>query len=175
MHDIQECAIYTLPSGERDLIIAAPTAGGETEAEFLPLISSVLAAPGEGGFDLVYVAPLKALINDQLGRIEDLCKQTDPPVYPWHGDISQCVKSRARANPKGILLITPQSLEALFVFCGPQISSLFTGTRSFIIDELHALLDNDRGVHLTYHRGQLLPAHSTHIISAAYTLFGLNS
>ena len=67
LHDIQERAIFTLLDGESDLIIAAPTAGGKTEAVFLPLISSVLAAPGEGGFDLVYVAPLKALINDQLG------------------------------------------------------------------------------------------------------------
>ncbi len=148
LHDIQERAIFTLLDGESDLIIAAPTAGGKTEAAFLPLISSVLAAPGEGGFDLVYVAPLKALINDQLGRMEDLCKQTDLPVYPWHGDISQGVKSRARANPKGILLITPESLEAMFVLRGLQIPSLFMGTRAIIIDELHALLDNERGVHL---------------------------
>ena len=148
LHDIQERAIFTLLDGESDLIIAAPTAGGKTEAAFLPLISSVLAAPGEGGFDLVYVAPLKALINDQLGRMEDLCKQTDLPVYPWHGVISQGVKSRARANPKGILLITPESLEAMFVLRGLQIPSLFMGTRAIIIDELHALLDNERGVHL---------------------------
>ena len=148
LRDIQERAIFTLLSGERDLIIAAPTAGGKTEAAFLPLISSVLAAPGEGGFDLVYVAPLKALINDQLGRMEDLCKQTDLPVYPWHGDISQGVKTRARNNPKGVLLITPESLEALFVLRGLQIPSLFMGTRSVIIDELHALLDNERGIHL---------------------------
>ena len=98
LRDIQERAIFTLLDGERDLIIAAPTAGGKTEAAFLPLISSVLASPGGGGFDLVYVAPLKALINDQLGRMEDLCKRTDLPVYPWHGDISQGVKSRARAT-----------------------------------------------------------------------------
>ena len=148
LREIQERAILTLLSAERDLIIAAPTAGGKTEAAFLPLISSVLAAPGEGGFDLVYVAPLKALINDQLGRMEDLCKQTDLPVYPWHGDISQGVKTRARNNPKGVLLITPESLEALFVLRGLQIPSLFKGTRSVIIDELHALLDNERGVHL---------------------------
>ena len=148
LHDVQERAIFTLLDGERDLIIAAPTAGGKTEAAFLPLISSVLATPGEGGFDLVYVAPLKALINDQLGRMEDLCKRTDLPVYPWHGDISQGVKSRARANPKGILLITPESLEAMFVLRGLQIPSLFIGTRAIIIDELHALLDNERGVHL---------------------------
>ena len=95
LRDIQERGIVALLNSERDLIIAAPTAGGKTEAAFLPLISSVLNAPGSGGFDLVYVAPLKALINDQLGRMEDLCKRTDLPIYPWHGDISQGVKSRA--------------------------------------------------------------------------------
>ena len=148
LRDVQEKAISTLLSGERDLIIAAPTAGGKTEAAFLPLVSSVLDTPGAGGFDLLYVAPLKALINDQLGRMEDLCKQTDLPVYPWHGDISQGVKSRARANPKGVLLITPESLEAMFVLRGLQVPTLFQGTRSVIIDELHALLDNERGIHL---------------------------
>ena len=148
LRDIQERAIFTLLNGERDLIITAPTAGGKTEAAFLPLISSVLDTPGERGFDLVYVAPLKALINDQLGRMEDLCESTDLPVYPWHGDISQGVKTRARSNPKGILLITPESLEALFVLRGLEIPSLFMGTRSIIIDELHALLDNERGIHL---------------------------
>ena len=145
LHDIQERAISVLLGGDRDLIIAAPTAGGKTEAAFLPLVSSVLDTPGPGGFDLVYVAPLKALINDQLGRTEDLCKHTELPVYPWHGDISQGVKSRARSNPKGVLLITPESLEAMFVLRGLQIPTLFQGTRSIVIDELHALLDNERG------------------------------
>ena len=148
LRDIQEKAVSILLRGDRDLIVAAPTAGGKTEAAFLPLVSSVLDTPGPGGFDLVYVAPLKALINDQLGRMEDLCKQTDLPVYPWHGDISQGVKSRARANPKGILLITPESLEAMFVLRGLQIPTLFQGTRSIVIDELHAFLDNERGIHL---------------------------
>ena len=148
LREVQEKAITILVGGERDLIIAAPTAGGKTEAAFLPLVSSVLEAPGEGGFDLLYVAPLKALINDQLGRMEDLCRQTDIPVYPWHGDISQGVKSRARANPKGVLLITPESLEAMFVLRGLQVPTLFRGTRCVIIDELHALLDNERGIHL---------------------------
>ena len=132
----------------RDLIIAAPTAGGKTEAAFLPLISSVLAAPGAGGFDLVYVAPLRALINDQFGRMESLCALAAVPVYPWHGDISQGVKSRARKDPRGVLLITPESLEALFVLRGLEVPTLFAGTRAIIIDELHALLDNERGIHL---------------------------
>ena len=148
LRDIQERAITMLLTGDRDLVIAAPTAGGKTEAAFLPLISSVLTTPEPRGFDLVYVAPLRALINDQLGRMEDLCAQAELPIYPWHGDISQGVKSRARKNPRGVLMITPESLEALFVLRGLEIPTLFAGTRAIIIDELHALLDNERGIHL---------------------------
>ena len=148
LRDIQEHAILGLLKADQDLIIAAPTAGGKTEAAFLPLISSVLTTPGQGGFDLVYVAPLRALINDQTRRMEDLCERAQLPVYPWHGDISQDVKARARRDPRGVLLITPESLEALFVLRGLEIPTLFAGTRTIIIDELHALLDNERGIHL---------------------------
>ena len=148
LRDIQERAISTLLNDDRDTIIAAATAGGKTEAAFLPLISSILDDPGVGGFQLVYVGPLRALINDQFERLEDLCERTELPIFPWHGDISQGVKARARKNPRGVLLITPESLEALFVLRGPEIPSLFAGTRAIVIDELHALLDNERGTHL---------------------------
>ena len=148
LRDIQERVIPVLLNDDRDVIIAAATAGGKTEAAFLPLISSVLNSPGEGGFDLVYVGPLRALINDQFERLEDLCARAELPVYPWHGDISQGVKARARKNPRGVLLITPESLEALFVLRGLEISALFMSTRAIVIDELHALLDTERGVHL---------------------------
>ena len=148
LRDIQERAISALLNDDRDVIVAAATAGGKTEAAFLPLISFVLENPGAGGFELVYVGPLRALINDQFERLEDLCKRAELPVFPWHGDISQGVKSRARKNPRGVLLITPESLEALFVLRGLEIPSLFGGTHAIVIDELHALLDNERGIHL---------------------------
>ena len=148
LRDIQERAIPTLLNDDRDLIIAAATAGGKTEAAFLPLISSVLEHPGESGFDLIYISPLRALINDQFQRLEDLCDKAELPVHPWHGDISQGVKSRARKIPRGVLLITPESLEALFVLRGLEIPTLFMGARAIVIDELHALLDNERGIHL---------------------------
>ena len=148
LRDIQERAIPLLVNGENDVIITAATAGGKTEAAFLPLISQVLERPGSGGFDLLYVGPLRALINDQFGRVEDLCQRTELPVFPWHGDISQGVKSRARENPRGVLLITPESLEALFVRRGLEIPTLFAGTRAVVVDELHTLLDSERGIHL---------------------------
>ena len=149
LRDIQEKATPVLLQQSDDLIIAASTAGGKTESAFLPLISSVLDNPSnQVGFDLVYVGPLRALINDQFKRLDDLCEKTEIPVHPWHGDISASIKKRARTNPRGILLITPESLEALFVLSGIEIPGLFHNTRAIVIDELHAFLDNERGIHM---------------------------
>ena len=148
LRDIQERAIPYLINGDDDLIIAAATAGGKTEAAFLPLISKALMTGSSDGFDLVYVGPLRALINDQFRRLEELCEALEMPVHPWHGDISQAVKARARKNPRGILLITPESLEAMFVLRGADVPRLFADTQAIVIDELHALLDSERGVHM---------------------------
>ncbi|MDE2732445.1 MAG: DEAD/DEAH box helicase [Bacteroidota bacterium] len=148
LRDIQEEAIPFLLKTDQDLVIAAPTASGKTEAAFLPLISKVQSRERRAGFDLVYVSPLRALINDQFRRLEDLCQSLELPVYPWHGDVAQSIKARAKRNPSGILLITPESLEAMFVLRGQEIPSLFTHTQAVVIDELHTLLDNERGMHL---------------------------
>ncbi|TAN16879.1 MAG: DEAD/DEAH box helicase [Rhizobiaceae bacterium] len=149
LRDIQERAIPILIGSDDDVIISAATAGGKTEAAFLPLISRTLRE-GEkrDGFDLVYVGPLKALINDQFARLDDLCERAEIPVHRWHGDVSQSAKLRARKNPKGILLITPESLEAMFVLRGLEIPHLFGKASAIVIDELHALLDTERGIHL---------------------------
>ena len=148
LRDIQERAIPYLINGDDDLIIAAATAGGKTEAAFLPLISKAFATGSSEGFDLVCVGPLRALINDQFRRLEELCAALEMPVHPWHGDISQAVKARARKIPRGILLITPESLEAMFVLHGADVPRRFADTQAIVIDELHALLDSERGVHL---------------------------
>lgn len=149
LRDIQARAIRTIYESENDLIVAASTAGGKTEAAFFPLISQVLDAPAEGGgFDVLYIGPLKALITDQAGRLEGICQEAELPVVPWHGDVSQSVKTRAMKNPRGILLITPESLEALFVRRGLEIARLFGATRAVVIDELHTVLDSERGVQL---------------------------
>ena len=149
LRSIQTEAIHTINDDNSDVIIAASTAGGKTEAAFLPLISQVLESPTtEDSFNLVYVGPLKALITDQASRLEEICFEIDLPVYPWHGDISASVKNRALKKPQGILLITPESLEALFIKRGLEIERLFGSTNAIIIDELHSLLDSERGVQL---------------------------
>lgn len=149
LRHIQSQAIHAIVGSDADLIVAAATAGGKTEAAFLPLISQVLDDPARaGGFDLVYIGPLKALITDQARRLEEICREVDLPVIPWHGDISASVKTRARKVPRGTLLITPESLEALFIRRGLEVPRLFGATRAIIIDELHTVLDSDRGVQM---------------------------
>ena len=143
LRDIQEMAIPLLLQSDQDAIIAAATASGKTEAAFLPLISSVISkeSGSDGnGFDLVYISPLKALINDQFRRLEDLCERLELPVYPWHGDVSASIKARARKQRRGILLITPESLEAMFVLRGLEIPALFGRVEAVVVDELHAML-----------------------------------
>ncbi len=149
MRHIQSQAIHEVTGGTADLVIAATTAGGKTEAAFPPLISQVLDDSAQAaGFDLLYIGPLKALITDQAGRLEEVCREVELPVTPWHGDVSASVKSRAVKAPKGILLITPESLEALFIRRGLEIPRLFGATRAIIIDEMHTVLDTERGVQL---------------------------
>ena len=110
LRDIQKKAIEPVLSGELDIVISASTAAGKTEAAFLPACSAI--AGENDGFGILYLSPLKALINDQHRRLESICDMLDMKVTPWHGDSSQSKKRDARRYPEGILLITPESLES---------------------------------------------------------------
>lgn len=150
LRDVQEQSIPHLLAGDRDLIIMAATAGGKTEAAFLPIVSRLAtdgAAPG-GGFQAIYVSPMRALINDQFGRMESLCSELDIEVTKWHGDVSASVKAKARKKPYGIVLITPESLEAILVRRGREVARLFRGLSYVVIDEMHVFLDDPRGKQL---------------------------
>lgn len=149
LRPIQEKTIRAVRDRENDLIVAASTAGGKTEAAFLPLVSQVLDAPEDaGGFDILYVGPLKALITDQAERLEDICRETELRVTPWHGDVARSVKTRALKAPSGILLITPEALEAMFILRGLEVPRLFRSTRVVVIDEIHSMIGSERGVQL---------------------------
>jgi ATP-dependent Lhr-like helicase len=104
--------------------------------------------PRETGVQVLYVGPLKALINDQWRRLDDLCESLDIPVHRWHGDVTASARQKLIRNPGGILLITPESLEALFVRRGPEIARIFTALRFVVIDELHAFIGSERGMQL---------------------------
>ena len=148
LHDAQEAAIPAILAGEDDILISAATASGKTEAAFLPICSALAEHPGEGGFGAVYIGPLKALINDQFGRLEELCEQLEIPVHKWHGDVDAARKARLVRNAAGIVLITPESLEALLANRGTRVPSMFQGVRYIVIDELHSFIGIERGAQL---------------------------
>lgn len=144
LRDIQERAIPLVLANEQDLIISAATASGKTEAALLPALTKVYQ---EGGL-ILYISPLKALINDQLLRFRDLCADLELPLVPWHGDVAQNKKVRFTKNPRGVLLITPESLEAFFVNKGYSIERLFESIQYTIVDELHTFVGTERGKQL---------------------------
>ncbi|MCW5892812.1 MAG: DEAD/DEAH box helicase [bacterium] len=144
LRDAQERAIAPILGGREDVIVAAATAAGKTEAAFLP-ICSALSRNSDGGIHALYIGPLKALINDQFGRLESLCRDLQIPVHRWHGDVSQAARRRLLQSPAGILLITPESLEAQFILRGPRLRSLFAPLRWVVVDELHAFIGTERG------------------------------
>lgn len=147
LRDIQEKAISPILKGNTDVIISASTAAGKTEAAFLPICSH-LADNEKSGFGVLYISPLKALINDQYRRLESLCELTDLSLTPWHGDISKTVKDKARKNPSGILLITPESLEAQLINKSSWSKEAYSQLSYIIIDEFHAFLGSERGCQL---------------------------
>lgn len=146
LRDAQEQAIPYIVGGDRDVIVAAATAAGKTEAAFLPALTYLLKQ--ETPALIVYVSPLKALINDQFGRLDRLCEQLDIPIWPWHGDISAPTKTRFASKRYGVLLITPESLEAQLCNRGSAVAGLFEHTAYFIVDELHAFIGSERGKQL---------------------------
>ncbi len=142
----QEEAAGPILAGKRDVLISAATAAGKTEAAFMPALSNMLRARARGESPLLlYVAPLKALINDQAFRLEGMLEGGDLLLTPWHGDVGETVRKRFRADPGGVLLITPESLEAFFVHQGNRLASYFGGVLHVVIDELHAFPGSERG------------------------------
>jgi ATP-dependent Lhr-like helicase len=134
----------------RDVLVSAATAAGKTEAAWLPVASAIatLEADRPSGVNALYVGPLKALINDQYLRLESLGERTSIPIHRWHGDVPASAKKKVRGKPDGILLITPESLEALFVREGPRVPAIFNGLMHIVIDEFHSFIGTERGAQL---------------------------
>ena len=167
---VQERAIPPVLANDRDVIIAASTASGKTEAAFLPALTRVLSENGPGL--IIYISPLKALINDQFLRLDRLCENLDVPVWPWHGDINASGKAKFVKDPQGVLLITPESFEALLCNRGSGVAGLFRHLRYLIVDELHAFIGTERGKQLQslMHRVETVLGRSVPRIGLSATL-----
>ena len=170
LRKVQGAAIENIIKTKDNFSLVAKTASGKTEAAFLPTIS--LVDDWSDSVKIVYISPLVALINDQFFRIEDLCRYSDILITKWHGDASPAAKKRLLKNPQGILLITPESLEAFFVCRPGSLKKLFSDLDFIIIDEIHSFLGTDRGRHLQslVHRLTSFSKKETRMVSLSATV-----
>jgi ATP-dependent Lhr-like helicase len=144
LRPVQEEAYREVSAG-KDVLIIAPTAGGKTEAALIPVIDRILRGPYPG-VAAIYIAPLKALINDQEERFSLFSLTNGLDLLKWHGDVPRGDRAWKEGEPPHILMITPESLEVLLM--ERELSSSLRQVRFVIIDELHAFVESERGVHM---------------------------
>ncbi len=145
LHEVQIKAAEVIFDSDDNLLLSSGTASGKTEAVFFPILTQLYEQPDATGAFVLYIAPLKSLINDQYFRMVELLTDTDIPVCRWHGDVGANVKKSFLDNPRGILQITPESLESFLVRRSNDIPRLFASLRYIVLDEVHAVIGADRG------------------------------
>jgi len=147
LHGNQIAACEVIFDSDDNLLLSSGTASGKTEAAFLPVLTELYYKPSKS-VGVMYISPLKALINDQFKRLEQLLLDSNIPVTKWHGDASVTQKNKLIKNPKGLLQITPESLESLITNKRGLCLSMFSDLRFVIIDEVHHFMRDVRGLQL---------------------------
>ncbi len=146
LRDIQLSAAHVIFDTDADLLLSSSTASGKTEAAFFPILTELSDTPPRiPSVSVLYIAPLKSLINDQFFRMEEVLEASGVPLTRWHGDVGATKKSELLKNPSGILQITPESLESMLMNRANDLPRLFGDLRYIVIDEIHALIGSDRG------------------------------
>jgi ATP-dependent Lhr-like helicase len=146
LRPFQDEVIPAALAGEH-LIVLAPTAGGKTEAAFFPVASRMLSE-GWSGLSVLYVCPIKALLNNLDTRLERYCSLLGRRSTLWHGDVGQSARRKILKDPPDLLLTTPESLEVMLDSAAIDSVSLLSNVRAIVVDEIHAFAGDDRGWHL---------------------------
>ncbi|MBX3014192.1 MAG: DEAD/DEAH box helicase [Caldilineaceae bacterium] len=144
LRPVQVDALQAILDTPNHVLITSGTASGKTEAALLPILTQLDQNPA-ATIGVIYIGPLKALINDQFERLQSILEETGIPVQSWHGDITQSKKSRFLKQAQGLLQITPESLEAMLMNRHTELGRLFGDLRFVVIDEVHAFINSDRG------------------------------
>src|SRR5262245_57263126 len=146
LRPVQELASHVLLD-DKNAVILAPTAGGKTEAAFFPMLVRLMEWEPEG-VGLLYIALLRALLNNQSERLGTYTEMVGLRCFMWHGDVPEAQKRAFIREPTEVLMTTPESLEVMLLsFRVPHVR-LFRDVRALIVDEVHALAGTDRGAHL---------------------------
>lgn len=146
LRPFQEEVIPSILDGQH-LIVLAPTAGGKTEAAFFPILSRMLTDSWLG-LSVLYICPIKALLNNLDVRLQKYCTLVGRRSDLWHGDVKQSPRKRILREPPDCLLTTPESLEVMLVSPNIDSHSFFQNLQVVVVDEIHAFAGDDRGWHL---------------------------
>ena len=177
LRGIQIDAADVIFNTDANLLLSSSTASGKTEAAFFPIITDILDHPEcQESISVLYIAPLKSLINDQFSRLDELLDMTGIPVTHWHGDVGASHKTKLLKNPEGILQITPESLESMLMNRANDIPRLFGQLRFVVIDEIHSLIGTDRGNQVICHLSRIarLIGHSPRRVGLSATIGDLD-
>ncbi len=146
LRPVQELAGEAILDG-KNAVVLAPTAGGKTEASMFPALASLVEREPDG-VGVIYIAPIKALLNNQEDRLGTYAEMVGLRRFVWHGDVNDAAKRKFVREPAEILMTTPESLEVMLVSPRSPVQRLFKDLRLLVIDEVHALAGTDRGAHL---------------------------
>lgn len=146
LRPLQEESIAPVLDG-KDCLLLAPTAGGKTEAAMFPLLSR-LCQEGNEGLQVIYVCPLKALLNNLHERLSGYCEMLSLECGIWHGDVGASQKQKYLFRPPEVLLTTPESLEVMLVSQKDGPRQMLKSVKTLVVDEIHAFAGDDRGWHL---------------------------
>jgi ATP-dependent Lhr-like helicase len=146
LRPVQELAGEAILDG-KNVVVLAPTAGGKTEASIFPALANLVERPADG-VGVIYIAPIKALLNNQEERLGTYAEMVGLRAFVWHGDVPDGEKRAFVKEPAELLMTTPESLEVMLLSQRTPAAELFKDLRLVIIDEVHALAGTDRGAHL---------------------------
>lgn len=146
LRPVQELAGAALLDG-KNAVVLAPTAGGKTEASIFPVLAELIERP-VSGVGALYVAPIKALLNNQAERLHTYTEMVGLRRFVWHGDTPDREKNAFKREPAELLMTTPESLEVMLISPRVPLEPLFSQLKYVVIDEVHALAGSDRGAHL---------------------------
>lgn len=146
LRPVQEQTTHAILDG-KNCVVLAPTAGGKTEAAFFPLLS-LADTEDRRATSVLYIAPIRALLNNQEVRLQRLTGLVGRTAFKWHGDVGTSARNRFLREPTDVLAITPESLEAMLMSTRVPGSRILGHVQAVVVDEVHAFADGDRGAHL---------------------------
>ena len=171
---------YPVISRKQNCLLVAPTGSGKTEASLIPILSLLdneraknIDFVQDNAIFVLYITPLRALNNDVHRRIIDYAKRRNLDAQIRHGDTSRIAKQRMVKKPPHILITTPESLG--IILTQEKFKAFLKHLRWVIIDEVHEIIGNERGTHLTIslERLQNLSSHNLVRIGLSATIGNL--